>query len=110
MTSLIFVHIFYQINRIGDNSEMSHRSHQSSSEDARSRNKRSEVLRKYKAMDGATRRQAMEVLGRHSSSTSRAELWNKKDLTCRIFLVSSIGYRRSVMLFAEPADNVLDFN
>lgn len=79
-----FYRIFFQINRISNDSEMNHRSHQSSSEDARSRNKRSDVLRKYKTMDGATRRQAMEAFGKQSR---RAEIWYKKDLTCRIFLV-----------------------
>lgn len=74
--------------RIGDNSEMSHRSHQSNSEDARSRNKRSEVLHKYKAIDGATRRQAMETFRKQTSIASRADLWNRKDLTCRIFVIA----------------------
>lgn len=66
---------------------MSHRSHQSSSEDATSRNKRSDVLQKCKRMDGATRKQAIEAFGMNQSH-SRAELWYRKDLTCRIFLVS----------------------
>lgn len=68
--------------RMSNDSEMNHRSHQSSSEDARSRNKRSDVLQKYKTMDGATRRQAIEAFGKQPP---RAELWYRKDLTCRIF-------------------------
>ena len=76
----------FQMRRISNDSEMKHRSHQSSSEDATSRNKRSDVLQKYKTMDGSARRQAIEVLG-HGKKSSRAEVWFKKDLTCRIFLV-----------------------
>ena len=73
------------MHRISNDSEMNHRSHQSSSEDARSRNKRSDVIHKYKAMDGATRRQVIEAFGKQSAG--RAELWYRKDLTCRIFQV-----------------------
>lgn len=63
---------------------MSHRSHQSSSEDVTSRNKRSDVLQKCKKMDGAIRRHAMEVFGKQPD---RALNWYRKDLTCRIFMV-----------------------
>ena len=83
---------FVVIHRMGDNSEMNHRGHQSSSEDTRSRNKRSEVLWKYQALDGAFRRQAMEALGSQPQTASRTELWNRKDLTCRILLVRYISY------------------
>lgn len=69
---------------MSNDSEMKHRSHQSSSEDARSRNKRSDVLQKFKKMDGVTRRQAIEALWKPSV---RTELWYRKDLTCRILLV-----------------------
>ena len=74
------------MNRIANNSEMCQRSHQSSSEDVRSRNKRSEVLHKYKRMDGAIRRQAIEAFGKQVQPV-RTELWYRKDLTCRIFVV-----------------------
>ena len=84
--NLSFIEKFFHTNRISNDSEMSHRSHQSISEDATSRNKRSDVLQKCKRMDGATRKQAIEAFGK-SQSHSRTELWYKKDLTCRIFLV-----------------------
>ena len=71
---------------------MNHRCHQSSSEDTRSRNKRSDVLRKYEAINGSLRRQAMEALGSQPQTSSRTELWNRKDLTCRILLVGDIIY------------------
>lgn len=74
--------------RIGDDSEMNHRCHQSSSEDTRSRNKRSDVLRKYQTINGSLRRQAMEALGSQPQTSSRTELWNRKDLTCRILLLA----------------------
>ena len=77
----------FQMHRISNDSEMEHRSHQSSSEDASSRNKRSDVLQKYKTMDGFARRRAIEALGHTGKQSNRAELWFKKDLTCRIFLV-----------------------
>ncbi|XP_068685171.1 uncharacterized protein [Montipora foliosa] len=74
--------------RIGDDSEMNHRGHQSSSEDTRSRNKRSDVLRKYEVINGSLRRQAMEALGSQPQTASRTELWNRKDLTCRMLLLA----------------------
>jgi len=86
--------------RINNDSVMSHRSHQSSSEDASSRNKRSDVLQKYKTMDGATRRQAMEAFGKQSR---RAELWYRKDLTCRIFLIAYEFAERAKDTFNEQA-------
>ena len=66
---------------------MNHRGYQSNSEDVTSRNKRSDVLKKYQGMDGAKRRQAIEALGAHR--VDRTELWYRKDLTCRIFVVFS---------------------
>lgn len=70
---------------MNNDSEMNHRGYQSNSEDVTSRNKRSDVLKKYQAMDGAKRRQAIEVFGKQSGR--KAERWYRKDLTCRIFVV-----------------------
>lgn len=64
---------------------MNHRGYQSNSEDVTSRNKRSDVLKRYQGMDGTKRRQAIEAFGAHRSD--RTELWYRKDLTCRIFVV-----------------------
>lgn len=69
---------------MNNDSEISHRSYQSNSEDVNSRNKRSDVLNKYQAMDGTKRRQAIEAFGKQPK---RTELWYRKDLTCRIFVV-----------------------
>lgn len=65
---------------------MNHRSYQSNSEDVKSRNKRSDVLKRYQRMDGAQRRQAIEAFGKQPRQ-ERTELWYRKDLTCRIFVV-----------------------
>ena len=70
---------------MNNESEMNHRGYQSSSEDVTSRNKRSDVLKRYQAMDGTKRRQAIEAFGKQPRH--RTELWYKKDLTCRIFVV-----------------------
>lgn len=78
---------------MSNNSEMNHRGYQSNSEDVTSRNKRSDVLKKYQAMDGTKRKQAIEAFG--SNRNDRTELWFRKDLTCRIFVVfiyQSINY------------------
>lgn len=63
---------------------MDHRCYQSSSEDITSRNKRSDVVKKFKRMDGAPRKQAIEAFGK---SDNRSDLWYRKDVTCRIFVV-----------------------
>ena len=63
---------------------MNQRSDQSSCEDTSSKNRRSNVLHLYGVMNGATRKGAMEVFGKLSV---RAQIWYRKDLTCRIFLV-----------------------
>lgn len=70
---------------MNNDSEMNHRGYQSNSEDVTSRNKRSDVLKKYQGMDGTKRRQAIEAFGAHRND--RNELWYRKDLTCRIFVV-----------------------
>jgi len=72
---------------MNNDSEMNHRCYQSNSEDVTSRNKRSDVLKKYQGMDGAKRRQAIEAFG--ADRADRTELWYRKDLTCRIFVVFS---------------------
>ncbi|KAL9965718.1 hypothetical protein ACROYT_G029560 [Oculina patagonica] len=72
--------------RINNDSEMNHRSYQSNSEDVTSRNKRSDVLKRYQGMDGTKRRQAIEAFGEHRAD--RTELWYRKDLTCRIFVTA----------------------
>ena len=71
-------------NRMNNESEINHRSYQSNSEDVNSRNMLSDVLKKYQAMDGTKRRLAIEAFGTQSQ---RTELWYRKDLTCRIFVV-----------------------
>lgn len=70
---------------MNNDSEMNHRGYQSNSEDVTSRNKRSDVLKKYQAINGTKRRQAIEAFG--ENRTGRNELWYRKDLTCRIFVV-----------------------
>lgn len=72
-------------HRMNNDSEMNHRGYQSNSEDVTSRNKQSDVLKKYEGMDGAKRRQAIEAFG--ACRGDRTELWCRKDLTCRIFVV-----------------------
>lgn len=69
---------------MNNDSVMNHRSYQSDSEDVTSKNKRSDVLKRYQAMDGNKRRQAIEAFGK---SSGRTELCYRKDLTCRIFVV-----------------------
>ncbi|KAJ7330656.1 Mitochondria-eating protein [Desmophyllum pertusum] len=71
--------------RMNNDSVMNHRSYQSDSEDVTSKNKRSDVLKRYQAMDGNKRRQAIEAFGKPSS---RTELCYRKDLTCRIFVIA----------------------
>ena len=72
---------------MNNESEINHRSYQSNSEDVTSRNKRSDVLKKYQAMDGTKRRQAIEAFGKQPKQPKRTELWYRKDATCRIFVV-----------------------
>lgn len=76
--------------RMSNESEINHRSYQSNSEDVTSRNKRSDVLKKYQAMDGTKRRQAIEAFGKLpiEKEKKRTELWYRKDLTCRIFVIA----------------------
>lgn len=50
-----------------------------------SKNKRSEVLKKCKQMDGTTRRKAIEAFSK--GQCLRPELWYRRELTSRIFLV-----------------------
>ncbi|PFX26812.1 uncharacterized protein LOC111328475 [Stylophora pistillata] len=71
--------------RINNDSEMNHRGYQSISEDVTSKNKRSDVISKYEVMDGAHRKKAIEAFGK---KVQRTELWYRKDLTCRIFVVA----------------------
>lgn len=84
ITMTSFNKLFFEINRISNDSEMNQRSDQSSCEDTSSKNRRSNVLHQYRVVNGATRKGAMEVLGKTSN---RAQIWYRKDLTCRIFLV-----------------------
>ena len=74
---------------MNNDSEINHRSYQSNSEDVTSRNKRSDVLKKYQAMDGTKRRQAIEAFGKlpTEKQQKRTQLWYRKDLTCRVFVV-----------------------
>lgn len=84
---------YFSNHRMNNDSEMNHRGYQSHSEDVTSRNKRSDVLKKYEGMDGTKRKHAIEAFG--SNRTDRTELWFRKDLTCRIFVVfiyQSINY------------------
>ncbi len=81
---------------MNDDSEMNHRSYQRNSEDVTSRNKRSDVLKRYQGMDGTKRRQAIEAFGKHSHRRT-GELWFKKDLTCRIFVVTKLRIKPSIM-------------
>lgn len=72
--------------RMNNDSEMIHRGYQRNSEDVTSRNKLSDVLKKYQGMDGNKRKHAIEAFG--SNRTDRTELWLRKDLTCRIFVTA----------------------
>lgn len=84
--------------RIGDDSEMDHRCYQSSSEDITSRNKRSDVVKKFKRIDGAPRRQAIEAFGKPDN---RSDLWYRKDVTCRIFVVAHDVAKSTKSAFAQ---------
>ena len=63
---------------------MNHRCYQISSEDVTSKNKRSDVVQKFKRMDGSQRKKAIEAFGKQDN---RIDLWYRKDVTCRIFVV-----------------------
>ncbi|PFX11723.1 hypothetical protein AWC38_SpisGene24447 [Stylophora pistillata] len=83
---------------MSDDSEMNHRCYQSSSEDVSSKNKQSEVVKKFKRMDGAQRRQAIEAFGKQDR---RNELWYRKDVTCRIFVVAYDVAKSTKSAFAQ---------
>ena len=63
---------------------MNHRCYQMFSENAASKNKQSEAVVKFKRMDGSALKNAIEAFGKQDD---RNDLWYRKDVTCRIFVV-----------------------